>query len=340
MDMGFNPGTSVGVGMGRGYNQMQVSMVQDTPTLQDFDFTALDGTGFEHHPHHPDHAPTDHPFGLMPSLEMEMGSPIIDWHQMRRPAAEAPPSMDFRSVSLSTDEATGSIAPEDLSYLHRIFFDTFATVMPILYKERFYRELHESPNDLALKSVSYTISLLAILVSEQHRHLEKRCYTLARRYIDACESDDEAITLTNINFFQALIFLSRYELARRTCTRASMALGRAIRLGRMLRLDELDKKGAEGAESTGIIAPPQIHLRPTHDIAEMEERRRCLWALYILEGYSTIHTGSLGSLNDETVSLGTSQMARKYGAKENWKLTLFSGGNTDFCFITSTRQPG
>lgn len=276
-------------------------MVQDTPTLANFDFSTLDSTGFGHH----DSTAAEQTYGLVGSLEMDLGSPTLDWSQLRRSTAGEPSSSyHFRSVSL--DEATNSITSEDLGALHQLFFDNFAPVMPVLYKDRFYQELRTTPDDLALKSVSYTICLLAILISDQHRHLEKTCYTLARRYIDACETEDESNISRSIRFFQSLLFLIRYELGRRNCTRASMLLGRAARLGKMLRLDELDRKGnLSPAVSTGIIGMPYARLRPTQDVVEMEERRRCLWAWYIMEGYSTIHTGALGALSDEEVSLGS-----------------------------------
>lgn len=309
VDLSFNAVASIPLGLGRagsGFDRVPVSIVQDTPTLADFNFSALANTGFGHHD--PAGAGTEQAYGVVAhSLDMDLGSPALDWNQMRAPTATGEPSSStfhFRSLSLGSSEETANIiTSEDLSTLHQIFFDRFSTAMPILYKDKFYQELRNSPDDLALKSVSFTISLLAILISEQHRHLEKTCYTLARRYIDACETEDESNTFGSIRFFQSLLFLTRYELARRNCTRASMLLGRAVRLGKLLRLDQLDKPG-DGTpwSSTGIIGIPYAPLRPTQDVVEVEERRRCLWALYVIEGYSTIHTGSLGSLDDEEVS--------------------------------------
>ncbi|KAM7206069.1 hypothetical protein V8F20_002851 [Naviculisporaceae sp. PSN 640] len=297
VDLAFSGSTSIASGLGRtgtGFDRFPVSMVQDTPTLADFDFATLNSTGFGHH----QTTASEQGYGLVESLDIDLGTPTLDWSQIRTSTAEeSPSSYHFRSVTL--DGASNTITTEDLGALHQIFFHGFATAMPILYKDRFYRELRDNSDDLALKSVSYTISLLAILISDQHRHLESTCYALARRYIEACEIGDESNISRSITFFQSLLFLTRYELGRRNCTRASMLLGRAARLGKILRLDELDRKGNPSPTvSTGITAMPHAPLRPTQDVVEMEERRRCFWTWYILEGYSTIRTGALGSLND------------------------------------------
>ncbi|KAM7219430.1 hypothetical protein V8F06_005164 [Rhypophila decipiens] len=300
-EMSYSTTIPISMGLGRpapGFDRLRVSTHQDAPSLIDFDFSTLETADFAHH----NPTRTEQGYGLAGSLGLDMESPALDWSHIQRQAAQEPTSpYHLRSVSLvSTDETVNNITAEDLGALHRVFFDHFATAMPILCEDRFHRELRESPNELALNSVSYTISLLAILISEQHRHLEPTCYTLARRYIDACEIEAESNTLSGIRFLQSILFLTRYELGRRNYTRASMLMGRAQRLGKMLMLDELDKDGNETVlVSTGIVGTMHGKLPPAQDIAEVEERRRCMWALYVLDGSSAMFTGSLGPLDDE-----------------------------------------
>ncbi|KAK4207406.1 hypothetical protein QBC37DRAFT_433484 [Rhypophila decipiens] len=301
-EMSYSTTTPISMGLGRpaaGFDRVRVSTHQDAPSLIGFDFSTLETADFAHD--NPTH--TEQGYGLAGSLGLDMESPALDWSHIQRQAAQEPTSpYHFRSVSLvSTDERVHNITPEDLGALHQVFFDNFATAMPILYQDRFYRELRDSPNELAVNSVSYTISLLAILISEQYRHLEPTCYTLARRYIDACETETESNTLNSIRFLQSILFLTRYELGRRNYTRASMLMGRALRLGKILRLDELDKDHGNETVlvSTGIVGTLHGKLAPAQDVAEMEERRRCMWALYVLDGSSAIFTGSLGPLDDE-----------------------------------------
>ncbi|KAM7185308.1 hypothetical protein V8F33_012486 [Rhypophila sp. PSN 637] len=297
----YSTTTPISMGLGlAGLDRVRVSTHQDAPSLIDFDFSTLETTDFAHH----NPTRTEQGYGLAGSLGLDMESPALDWSHIQRQAAQEPTSpYHFRSVSLvSTDETVNNITPEDLGALHRVFFDNFATAMPILYEDRFYRELRDSPNELAVNSVSYTISLLAILISEQYQHLEPTCYTLARRYIDACETEAESNTLNSIRFLQSILFLTMYELGRRNYTRASMLMGRALRLGKMLRLDEQDQDGSKTVlVSTGIVGTLHGKLPQAQDVVEIEERRRCMWALYVLDGSSAIFTGSLGPLEDEEI---------------------------------------
>ncbi|RYP20499.1 hypothetical protein DL765_002744 [Monosporascus sp. GIB2] len=255
----------------------------------EFDFGAIDTSSFEC------------TFSQLPTTEMEVDDPLAAWNDdVERP------SMDPGS---SNGAAPPAISPEDLNSLHQVFFESFSPVMPILARRRFDRDLQVNPGAAAVKSVGFTVALLAISLSEPHRHLEKTCYILARRYIDVCECDVVADSLGSINFLQALLFLTRYELNNRSCARAWLMLGRATRLARMMRLDEMDRLGAPALAEANL---PHVQLPATHDLVELEERRRCFWALYILEGLSTIYSGNLGALED---------------AKEQLLVSLPSPGN-------------
>ncbi|RYP76534.1 hypothetical protein DL770_007205 [Monosporascus sp. CRB-9-2] len=241
----------------------------------ELDFGALDTSSYEC------------TFGQLPTTEMEVDDPLAEWNSgVKRPSVD-PGSSDGTALP--------TISPENLNSLHQVFFESFSPVMPILARSRFSRDLEVNPGAAAVKSVSYTVALLAISLSEPHRHLEKTCYILARRYIDECECDEVADSLGSINFLQALLFLTRYELNNRSCARAWLTLGRANLLARMVRLDEMDQPGAPALAESNL---PHVQLPATHDLVELEERRRCFWALYILEGLSTIYSGNLGVLED------------------------------------------
>lgn len=218
---------------------------------------------------------------------------LPDWVQ----ASSQPSAVDETTVM--TEQSL--IPSEHLDALHRTFFTTFAPVMPILAQGCFQKELGERPDDIALKSVSYTIALLGASISESHHHLEKLCYSQARYFIDVCEIGDESKSFRSIHFLQALLFLARYEVNKQYCARAWLTLGRAIGVAKIMRLEQMD----HGWDSSPTKEPqiPHLALQSTTNLVELEERRRCFWALYILEGFCCITTDRIGTLKDSEVSL-------------------------------------
>lgn len=188
-----------------------------------------------------------------------------------------------------------SISAKDLQDLHGVYFNHIHSVMPIINSNRFYQALQETPDAVAVKSVSYAIALLATTVPETPASLKKPCYALTKHYVDECELDDGFNPSWCMNFLQALLLLTRFEINNRSCARAWLTLGRAIRLAKIMRLDQMDSVGLPREPN---ISLPEIQLPATHDVVELEERRRCFWALYILEGLACIYTGSPGLLHD------------------------------------------
>lgn len=185
----------------------------------------------------------------------------------------------------------GTLSTERLAHLQDVFFHNFSPALPIIAKDSFYHRLAESPDQVSTRCISYSVALLGTVVSEQSRHWEKPCYTLARQYVDACECDDMADSLASISLLQALLCLTRFDLGRRNCARAYITLSRAARLAAMMQLEQMDQVQTEESSKSGVSSAVRIRLQSTHDLLELEERRRCFWGLYVLEGYASIHSG-------------------------------------------------
>ncbi|VUC26382.1 unnamed protein product [Clonostachys rosea] len=179
------------------------------------------------------------------------------------------------------------VSAQDLSILHQKYFSILFHAWPFLSRERFEKELVFQPNWPPILALSHATALYATTVSQSHQHLQQRCYKAARRYIEMSEMDDNESSLANLNLFQALVFVIRYEITSQPLTRAWMTLGRAIRLSKMLKLHKIDSYESE-------MTPPidlEVRLPPPADEMELEERRRSFWSLYILESYASTRTG-------------------------------------------------
>ncbi|KAI0468800.1 fungal-specific transcription factor domain-containing protein [Xylaria cf. heliscus] len=224
---------------------------------------------------------------------------------------EAPMEVDYFPLTPQLEYSWGtsekslspihSIPPhEDLTQLHHVFFERFLPVVPILAKDRLIRALEDSPENIAVRSVSYTMALLAASLSQSHQQVEKAYYMKARYFIDLCEAEEDTDAFKSIYFLQALILLTRFELNKKNCARAWMTLGRTIRLAKMMRLDQMDEP-PDPALSLDNPDLPYVHMHATTDIVELEERRRCFWALYILEGFCCVTSGRPGMLEDDSM---------------------------------------
>ncbi|KAK1989802.1 hypothetical protein LX36DRAFT_593994 [Colletotrichum falcatum] len=202
-----------------------------------------------------------------------------------------PPRLD-EDANPGLASSAGGLPAELLSRLHDVFFRDFSPALPIIAEDSFYRQLAESPGSSSTLCISYSVALLGTVVSEQHRHQWKSCYPLARQYADACERDDMPGSLASIGLLQALLCLTRFDLGRRNCTRAYISLSRAARLASMMQLQQMDQVQTGTGSNSSVPPAVRIKLEATHDLLDLEERRRCFWGLYILEGYASIHSGT------------------------------------------------
>ncbi|KAI9785101.1 MAG: hypothetical protein M1816_000512 [Peltula sp. TS41687] len=199
-----------------------------------------------------------------------------------------------RTGPLNADE---EIPSQVLAILHQNYFDVAYAVSPLLNRARFFAQLQSFPLCFAVSSLSYAVALSGAAVSQEHAHWKQRCYNLARKYVDMCEREENEANLVSIDVLQALALIIRYELKSNGFARAWMTLGRAVRLAKLMGLDQMDQ-----AAPTASSPDFRLSLPPTYDLAELEERRRTFWTLYIYEGYASVRTGSPCAIDEARVS--------------------------------------
>ena len=76
-----------------------------------------------------------------------------------------------------------------------------------------------------------------------------------------------------------------------------MTLGRAVRLGKMMGLDRIDNNSTM-VEDSGLHVPLPAASSP----AELEERRRTFWLLYVFDAFAGIRTKSVPAIDELQVS--------------------------------------
>ena len=159
--------------------------------------------------------------------------------------------------------------------------------LPMIRCDRFFAALESSPLDPQVSSLSYAIAMLGASFSSDYAHLEEECYHRSRRYLEITERDETESKFLSIDALQACVLITWYEFKGKGFARAWMSLGRAIRLAKMLGLHQMDRADA-------ITPQPEFQLPfpSTDGQAELEERRRTFWALFIYDAYASARTGS------------------------------------------------
>lgn len=149
------------------------------------------------------------------------------------------------------------------------------------------------------------MALVGTTISSKNAHFQQACYTYARKYVELCERDDDSSHLTNLDIFQALLFIIRFELTKRHFFRAWMTIGRAVTLAQMLDLHHLDTTFFS-YDQVGVprLSPAaEITFSPMKDPASLEEMRRSFWALYIFESYASVRVGRPCSLEEDKLRI-------------------------------------
>jgi hypothetical protein len=166
------------------------------------------------------------------------------------------------------------------------FFDIFHPIIPITNRNRFEAEISANSPPLDVQALSYAIALLGSCSTPELRCHANICYEQVRLLLDKCESQETDKCLMSINNLQACTFLTLYELKQPNFTRAWMSLGRAIRLAKMMGLEQIYSGNSR------TIWQGDLHMQSalTPGPIDSEERRRTFWALYIFDAFASIRT--------------------------------------------------
>lgn len=170
---------------------------------------------------------------------------------------------------------------------HQTYFDWMDYILPMIRRDRFYAALESSPLDPQVNSLSNAIAMLGASFSSDYAHLEEECYHRSRKYLEITERHENEANILSIDALQACVLITWYEFKGKGFARAWMSLGRAIRLAKMLGLHQMDR-----GDAVMLEAGFQLPFPTTEGQAELEERRRTFWALFIYDAYASARTGS------------------------------------------------
>ncbi|GIC85926.1 fungal specific transcription factor domain-containing protein [Aspergillus udagawae] len=201
--------------------------------------------------------------------------------------------MLLEMLPTATNHNVPELSPGLLQGLHDRYFDLFHSIMPLICRSRFEAEISEMSPSIEVQSLSFAIAVLgSFSVPELRCHVD-RCYEQCRTLLDLCERQDTGESLASINTLQALALLTLYEFKQPNFARAWMTLGRAIRLAKMIGLDQVDSP-----PNAAMTAPwdQRPRLPPASCAVIAEERRRTFWVLYVFDSLSTTHLHAQSAL--------------------------------------------
>ncbi|KAK8062457.1 hypothetical protein PG997_014554 [Apiospora hydei] len=238
--------------------------------------------------------PLDHPSFSM-NMDLELPQSLPDGNQS---GFEFDPMLLFTPSSFITNETDGTpVSPGMMQVYHDRFFSIFHPIMPFINRTRFQSEMTEFLPSIEAQALSYAIAVLGTLSMLDQRSSTDHCYERARSLLDVCERQEHGGSLTNINMLQACILLTLFEFKRPNFARAWMSLGRAIRLVKIMGLDQVGIKPL--SENWGLA---QDNPLASETAPYAEEKRRTFWVLYIFDSFASVRT-NLASAFDESVSV-------------------------------------
>ena len=138
--------------------------------------------------------------------------------------------------------------------------------------------------------------MLGASLSEEWAHLAERCYDYSRKYLELTEKQEDGADFVSIQALQACVLITWFEFKGTGFTRAWMSLGRAIRLAKMMGLHQMVRDDPVTVGSGFQLPLPEAEGR-----AELEERRRTFWALFIFDAYASARTGSPMAIQEAEV---------------------------------------
>ncbi|KAK4183429.1 fungal-specific transcription factor domain-containing protein [Podospora australis] len=221
------------------------------------------------------------------------------------------------------------LSPSLMQGLYDRYFDLFHPIMPMISRRRFFAEVASPSPSHSIQALSSAMAALGSLsVPELHHHVDK-CYEQTRTILDLCERQgDTGESFANMNTLQALTLLIMFEFKQPNFARAWMTLGRAIRLAKMMGLDlssatsdstlnsgastpttrRMSKASSTSAshsvsQYTGASWGARLRLPPATDAADVEERRRTFWALFVFEAFSATQTNEEVSALDRPMHI-------------------------------------
>lgn len=194
---------------------------------------------------------------------------------------------------------------------HDTYFDVLDPVFPMVHRRRFAEELNQTPGFVPAQALSLAMAGLGSLAREppfEEQHFDSPSstttipipadsfYTQARGLLDMCEREDNGAGLRSIDTLQACVLLGFYELQRPNLARTWMTLGRAIRLAKLMGLEQTDldfnafEALGEADPRSGMCRSLRVCLPRSNCPFNAEEKRRTFWQMYVLDAFASMKT--------------------------------------------------
>ncbi|KND89072.1 hypothetical protein TOPH_06361 [Tolypocladium ophioglossoides CBS 100239] len=173
--------------------------------------------------------------------------------------------------------------------------------MPIINRTRFQAEVSQAFPPIQVRALSSAVVALGASSLPGCDNLVEICYARAHTILETCERQENGIFLVNINAIQAFALLTLYELKRPNLARACMTLGRATLLASVMGLDKVDGPPSMARQWSSWGLRPLCPLPSSP--ADLEERRRTFWLLYILDAFVSLRTKLGPAFREEVLTL-------------------------------------
>ncbi|KAL7929930.1 fungal-specific transcription factor domain-containing protein [Trichoderma chlorosporum] len=203
----------------------------------------------------------------------------------------------FGISSSPASQSVSTVSATILQGLYDRYFEVFHPIIPIINRSRFQQELSQPSLSIEVQALSYAIGTLAAFSVPELQYYVDHYYEQARNLIDVCERQESGESLHNINIMQACVVLTLYELKQPNFARAWLTLGRAIRLSKMMGLDNIETNSSMSAQ-WGL----RKQLLHPISAADQEERRRVFWSLFIFDSFASLRV-STGPTFDGAVNV-------------------------------------
>ncbi|KAJ0114676.1 Asperfuranone cluster transcription factor afoA [Diaporthe amygdali] len=199
--------------------------------------------------------------------------------------------------------------PPDLALLlTNVYFDKWHFAAPMLRRGRYMMSLHLPPHMRPPMCLQYIILALGADMTKIYRKLAIPFYQRSRTYMQSDEMKGEGQHFTTIAHAQAWSLIANFEAQQLFFPKASMSLGRAIRIAQMIGLDRVD---GQSVNLFPLFSPPR-------DWAEAEEMRRTWWVVYCSDRLICGSTGWPALINEQDIDthLPASETSFEAGLEE------------------------
>ncbi|KAK3903292.1 putative binuclear zinc transcription factor [Staphylotrichum tortipilum] len=203
------------------------------------------------------------------------------------------PSTDWLANSDLESICSQPVSPELRQELNAVYFEKSHYGAPMIHPSRYTSLLRSPPGLQPPPFLQHAVMALGAVADPSYASLVMPLYRRARTLAEADEMDDQHSAVT-VAHAQGWLLLANLEAQTGHFSRASLSLGRSIRIAQILNLHQLDRDG----QIHGLF---QCHLAPPRDWVETEERRRTWWVLYVTDRLVFATTGLPAAIDDRHV---------------------------------------